>query len=274
MGIKTGFLKYAALAGALAILNGVVQAGPIFTGSSGNRAASAQFDVSGTNLVVTLTNTSAFDVSVPVDVLTALFFTIAGDPTLTPVSAMLASGSMVFYDPNGQPAGGNVGGEWAYKDGIPSAPHGADEGISSTGVGLFDKSNFNGPELAGPANNALNGLQYGILSAGDDTVTGNPAILGSGGLIKNSVVFTLSGLPQNFSLYDQNTTKISNVSFQYGTSLTEPNITGGCTQNCIPPCTVNCGGGTQGIPEPASLGLLGLGLLAIGVLRRRQVTRV
>ncbi|MCB1770247.1 MAG: choice-of-anchor N protein [Candidatus Competibacteraceae bacterium] len=34
------------------------------------------------------------------------------------------------------------------------------------------------------------------------------------------------------------------------------------------------GGGTQEIPEPASSGLLGLGLLAIGALRRRKVARI
>ena len=57
------------------------EAAPItFSGSSGTRAASVTFDTSGTNLIVTLTNTSAFDALVPIDILTAVFFSLAGDP--------------------------------------------------------------------------------------------------------------------------------------------------------------------------------------------------
>src|SRR5712691_9326837 len=68
-----------------------------FTGSSGNLSASAKFDVSGADLIITLTNTSPNDVLVPTDVLTAIFFDL--DPTLTldRVSAVVAPGSTVFF---------------------------------------------------------------------------------------------------------------------------------------------------------------------------------
>jgi hypothetical protein len=169
----------------------------IWAGSSGNLHASVEFALSGSNLLVTLTNTSTADTLVPADLLNAVFFDVDGDPALTRTSGVLAPGSSVFYDGDGQPAGGVIGGEWAYANGLNQ--YGANSGISSTGLGIFGPSNvFAGANLAGPAE--PDGPQYGLLSAGDNALTGNGGITGSGGLIRNSVVFTLGGLPGGFSL--------------------------------------------------------------------------
>ena len=46
------------------------------------------------------------------------------------------------------------------------------------------------------------------------------AVTGTNALIQNSVVFTLPGLPVGFDP----STAISNVNFQYGTSLLDSNI--------------------------------------------------
>ncbi len=187
-----------------------------FDGNSGG--ARAVFESIGSTLKVTLTNTSNSDVLVPVDVLTAVFFDLPGNPTLSRTSAVLAPGSTVLF--GGSDPGGVVGGEWAYGAGL-STPSGVGrQGISSTGVDLFGPADrFPGADLDSPA--SPNGLNYGIVSAGDDPTTGNQPVTGKDPLISNAVVFTLGDLPGGF-----NVDSISNVYFQYGTSLDEPRYPG------------------------------------------------
>ncbi|HKV99486.1 MAG TPA: XDD4 family exosortase-dependent surface protein [Vicinamibacterales bacterium] len=230
-----------------------------FTGTSGDKAASVTFDTIGTNLVVTLSNTSMIDANVPTDILTGVFFDINGVGSLTPLSAILPAGSLVTGNGGLTDAGNSVAGEWAYKSGL-SAPHGASEGISSSGLGLFGppdrfdtSSNLQGPETP-------DGIQYGITTHGDNPATGNGGIGNGGltdpGLIRWQVVFTLSGLTAGFD--PSAIGSITNVSFQYGTSLTEPNFT---SDRTITEATV---------PEPTSLLLLGGGLSMLATRLRRR----
>jgi len=223
---------------AVASFTSLAAASVTFSGTSGNLAASAEFDISAGSLIVRLTNTSSADVLIPADILTGVYFDVGGSPlSLTPVSATLFGGSIVHFGSNG---GGNMGGEFAYASSLVGAPGAADYGISSSGLGLFGNPNFNGPNLGGPA--GVDGLQYGITSAGDNVATGNAAVTGGNELIQNSVEFTLSGLPQGFDL-----NSIGNVWFQYGTSLSEPQVS---------------------TPAPGALALLGLGGLIVGRRRR------
>jgi hypothetical protein len=81
-------------------------------------------------------------------------------------------------------------------------------------------------------------------------------------LIKNSVIFELGGLPAGFAL-----SSIGSVSFQYGTSLDEPNIPGNPGGD-----DPGGGGGNPGaIPEPSTLALFGIGLAAMGFTLRNRI---
>ena len=225
-----------------------------FVSSNGLRSASAIFNVVGGNLQITLNNISTNDVTTPTGgggVLTTIFFDLAPTTSLTPVSAMLGLGSVVHFGSNG---GGNVGGEWAFASGLIGAPGSAALGASSSGLGLFGSGNFGGPDLDPPG--AVNGLNYGITSAGDNLITGNAQVTGNVPLIQNSVVFTLSGNPVFTTIGDYT---ISNVSFQYGTSLSEPRDLGILVPN--------------NVPEPSSLSICALLLIPLRSRIARHLRR-
>lgn len=230
-----------ALAAVTAGLVGPASAGVVWTGSADSRAASADFSVVGSSLTITLSNTASVDAMVPIDILTGVYFDISGGAiALSRVGVVLASGSSVID--GGTDPENSVGGEWAYKGGLVGAPHSAKYGVSSSGLGLFGSGElFPGSNLSGPA--SPNGLQYGITTAGDNPATGNGGLLGTP-IIKNSVVITLGNIGSGFDL-----ARIGNVSFQYGTDLSEPNI--------------------PGVPTPGALGFLAVAPLLTRSRRRR-----
>jgi hypothetical protein len=213
----------------------------LFTTAPGAMAASAEFTIlPGNFLQITLTNTGTGDPAAPGNILSAVFFNLAGDPLLSRDSAVLGAGSTVIHGPTpSTDPGGVVGGEWTYNN--TQSVFGANEGISSAGFGVFGVGDrFPGTNLQGP--DSVNGIQYGITTAFDTPGNDNTGI-SSVGLIQNQVVFTLD----NFT---GTSADISNVSFQYGTALTETNIGG----------HVPDGG-------PSAM-LLGLSLTGLGFARR------
>ena len=112
--------------------------------------AEAVFAVVPEGLEIILSYTSMLDVTGASDVLSAVFFDIPGGPVLTPISALIAPGSVIDLEPGGDPLNENVGGEWAYSTAGPR-----NQGISAVGLGIFGKANFPGENLEGPRSGAV-----------------------------------------------------------------------------------------------------------------------
>lgn len=254
--LAMGFLCLAPPANADFISFSASGVGPV---SGTNLGATATFALTGSMLSVTLSNTGDAT-RFQADVLTALFFDIQGAPSLTKETASLPEGRVVQwtgdYDTgseemwSGSPVS-DVSGEWAFGYGLSGAPGGANYGLSSAGFGLFGSEHLFSQESLFPPL-APDGVAFGIAS--DDELA--PANAGqakklSDPLIKSVVVFTLTDVPETFKASD-----ISNVSFQYGTSLDDANITPS----------------PSGVVGLASLGLMG-GIWCLFRRLRRSVKR-
>jgi len=236
----------------------------VFEATSGNLSAEVRFWQEGNKLMIQLINTSLVD---PVDgagVLTALFFNVDGQPTLAPVSAVIASGSRLLY-PIRQPSDGvSVGGEWAYRAGDVKSPGSMEYGLSATGFNAIFKpaDRFPGESLINNGN-SMSDISFGLVGPGKVLDGKDKAMYASNPFIQTSIIFTLTGLPETFDLmYD-----ITNVWFQYGTSLNNPYLTSTriiqrWEEEIINPPDPPV------VPEPATLSLLAAG--AMGLLRRRR----
>ncbi|MGI0484463.1 XDD4 family exosortase-dependent surface protein [Pantanalinema rosaneae CENA516] len=231
-------LKSAAIVGTITIAGTLspapAQSASVFTGSSGALSASVSFDISGSNLLVQLTNTGS-GANVPADILTAVFWDIAENPSLSLSSANAPT--VTQNNPNTSSTNVNLlntpgnGQEWSFAQNSSGLP-----GVSQRyGLGTAGLNIFQG--IGGQQQ-----FQYGIVN-GYGNSANNP--VQQAPLVNNVANFVLAGLPNNFNLAD-----ISNVRFQYGTNLNEPNFPG------------------TSVPTPALLpGLLALGA---GVLRKRK----
>src|SRR6185436_19116704 len=137
--------------------------------------------------------TGTYDAMAANQILTGVYFNAPG--TLTPVSATAIVGTVYYF-----PSTTNVGGEWAYSGSVAGGPGTGTKGISASGMGDFGAANFGTTNLQGNANLAVQGVDFGIAPAGDNSATGNGSLMGNpnvtgdeNALIRNSVTFVLSG---------------------------------------------------------------------------------
>src|SRR5438477_6255575 len=93
------------------ILIGSTAQGVTYTATNRTLSASASFTVSNLKLVITLSNTATNDPDNSDQILTGIFFTLAGDPVLTPSSALLGSDTAIKGRPGASGPGMSVGGE-------------------------------------------------------------------------------------------------------------------------------------------------------------------
>src|SRR5574340_1486746 len=145
-----------------------------FTGASGDRAAGARFELSGSELQITLSNTATVGVSNDSQNLTALFFNISDNPTLTKQSVALGDGSsIVEYAKSGKGHNASVvasnvtsthaqyvPSEWGYVMGHSLAPR--TYGLSAAGLGIFGPGDVfvSGHDYAPP--DGLDGADFGL----------------------------------------------------------------------------------------------------------------
>ncbi len=198
-------------------------------------------------LCMTLINTQSGGTQTRGDVLAALYFSVAGNPVLTPVSALadtvLRPNSTSTPVLSVAPQSPVLNGGWALatNPGVDTV----NASLPTTGYVWTTVGNSgavsNGTYNVGTDN-------YAIISGT------NVSVIGGGiPVISNEVFLTLSGFQsggQTLAL-----TSISNVIFTW-------NSTGQFSSN-----------GTLATPEPSALGLIGLGLLGFSYFARRMQRR-
>ncbi|MFW6155012.1 MAG: XDD4 family exosortase-dependent surface protein [Planctomycetota bacterium] len=242
---------YMMIAGVLGVLiaSGAARADLSWAFAQDTLAARATFATEGTMLKVTLTNTSAYPVVRPEEVLSGVSFKMPGI-TLDPVRAVLADGSSVVFPISGDglDSNGEVGGEYAYRDDMPGIFGEPVHTISAVGMGdwMGVEHIFPGENLQPPV--SPNGIGYGLISYSDGT--GNWPVSGKAPLVQNSVIFFLDGMPDGYNL-----SGILGVKVNYGSDI--------------------CPYTTAVVPAPTSVlaGLLGLSTLGAWLRRRRRSSR-
>ena len=242
--IKTALIAALNLFVSAAFATSITFTGGGTNGASGNvLSASAQFNLTGNTLTVTLTDTatSANSVYVPSDVLTAVYFGTTSLAALTPETASLDGSTVVGPD------GTSVGSNWEFLGGF-SPVRGLVNGISASGLSVFGQGNFNNCSASSSCNN-LGGINWGLVPSFFPPPQGINGGVSGRTLVDDRVQFTLNTMP-GFSL-----ASINSVQFQWGTSNDEFSAT------------------AASAPEPSTFILVGGGIALAAFLRRKRQPR-
>ena len=243
---RIGYLSLTALAMAVAgSANAIVFNFAGVSNQSGDILhASVEFLVSGTSLTVIVTNTDDNAAYNGADVLSSVYWDMTGSPTVSNGNAALTAGSFMEKINHGAPGTVNpFNNEWFWKAPNPGyipdlsqlGPH--DYSFGATGAVNFSPTNdsfdkvFHGGTGTGGAND-----DYGLVPTDGQTVGNSSNVY-----CNNSMTFTFD-LSSAISESD-----IHNVTVSYGSGAP--------------------GSGTVVTPEPASMGAVAIGIVAL--LRRR-----
>jgi len=239
------------------------------TGANGEAlSATAHFTLTGNTLTLTLKNTYSGLTNNRPDVLTAFFFDTNQSIINSLTSVVIPEAQKLFRCTSASAcssttvgAGGQnitgVAGSWQYVTNTGTV--GTDVGLGTVGLDIFGDFVTQGS----------NGPNYGLIGSGalqpNGSLRSSSPNDANANLVQSSLVFTFN-VANNFSLFD-----ISNVRFQYGTNLAEPNFSGTCipapANICTPPNP------DPVVPEPSPLfPALAMGLCLGGaVLFRRTL---
>jgi hypothetical protein len=190
-------------------------------------SATADIDLTGGLLTVDLTNTTA-DMTASNQAISGIFITFDVAPTSG--SGFTQDGALVNLDGPSNTA-------------TPVAGDPDHWGGDLLGTGLVRLWTLTG----GQPRDLIASGDYGNINNGIDNF--NPFIDTTG-----HFTFNLGGLA----------TKVTAVSFLYGTNPNNPQVGGECTADC------GGGGGGQGVPEPATWALMILGFGGAGAMLRRR----
>jgi hypothetical protein len=216
---KMSLLIAAALATASCSCFGAIT----FGGSgTGGRVASVTFSEAGGDLVVTLSTmgkepTTQWDSTY---LLGAVFFNYTGPGTLaandTSSGAVLPNGDGVI---GSLTSGATIGSYWAYGSGVTGGPNGASQVLTGVGYGL---GNLPSTGNMGPDGQKVGGAD-GSLLGWNNVKNANASVTGHEPVAYTTIQFTLMGsdLPSSLVALD-----FTDVTFQYGTSLTDTEIAG------------------------------------------------
>jgi PEP-CTERM motif len=203
-------------------------------------SATADFNIVSNQLQIILTNTGAAATQ-NIDVLQALFFTVAGPSPFVTQGTSSATADTLINAPLGTLVSSNtdIGNYWAYKSGL-SVYSLFNAGISACGLGVFGPGDL--IKTAGAPNGQPGGGDYGIVNG---LASGNSINSNKNPYVDDTVTILLS-LPAGFDLNN-----ITGVGFQYGTAL----------------------GSNTPVPEPGTFVLLGSALLGLAAFGRKRTRK-